>query len=955
MMTRSSRSSLVCTGGVRVPKSRSGRCLLALLLFTSFNITYLFFSTPSLHKDAPAPTHSSYTHPRNPRTSQVVDPTRVSSVLIICERIPLFDSRGSDLRLLRVIQGLRAHGSIVSLLPLRSSLSRDSEVRAHHRVKLLELGVTILDCERHTDEKLLLSDVRSRSDDDSDTHTQPQDYMFLKDFIPLYTCPRFYSQSVRAFNPLSTIVSAIFSHSYSLPRFPIVLFHLWFWRWPQATIFKYTFSLVRSLSPASLLVVLSDDIHFYRDYMMACQKWRAASTQLSSSSAPQAQTDHTHTLYESLKLFQRARSIFREEIITYFHAHLVLSINDFDSLRMRQLLLSSTQAYSYTHSHSYSHASRKLARICSRTNDASKSNANCIPISLMHYTTSLPASISNPPPIDTNLRRLQARRYTTTRGLLFVGGPNVINENSIIWFITSILPIIRQHSSQLSRVVLTIIGRLQIPADILQAHKKSVIHIGQVSEGELRMHIQKARVFVSPINAGTGINTKNVLALSWGLPLVTTSIGAQGLYLSNRCNFTTTSVTNNNNRNTNGDVAFVCDTAVEFAGAVIRAYTEQPLWEHLFAVSPRHVASYLGHNTLKSDIQRLFHLSQVIQRSVLLSQYDRTYEQAYITRLVREEDFQSVCALAQSLRDTHTRRNIVVLALSAALSLPQQILLESICDRVIYFDAQNLMKDMSERSSRSKREFLPLLLLLRVWSLTEYQKVVYLDHEMVAIQNIDELFHRPVLSALADSIHENDFDLKVMVLSPCTATYDNMVIQLDRSKELIARVVNSKQEISAELEAQFLNARFADWKKRHSSHQIPGRFGSSARFANVFDFLFGQMNVKAVHYPHSNWKINVSVLQHTIHTTHSSDGGIINGVDGIGRDAMLNGVNAMHTMLFDGSDSNGRGCEQEPTSINARATIIHSMSTKLERMFERISWRHEWLQHGFNTSCELRA
>jgi glycosyltransferase involved in cell wall biosynthesis len=43
--------------------------------------------------------------------------------------------------------------------------------------------------------------------------------------------------------------------------------------------------------------------------------------------------------------------------------------------------------------------------------------------------------------------------------------------------------------------------------------------------------LNAARVFVSPIVVGTGLNVKNLVALEYGLPLVTTVIGAEGLRL----------------------------------------------------------------------------------------------------------------------------------------------------------------------------------------------------------------------------------------------------------------------------------------------------------------------------------------------------------------------------------------------------------------------------------------
>jgi len=39
---------------------------------------------------------------------------------------------------------------------------------------------------------------------------------------------------------------------------------------------------------------------------------------------------------------------------------------------------------------------------------------------------------------------------------------------------------------------------------------------------------------------------------------------------------------------------------------------------------------------------------------------------------------------------------------------------------------------------------------LSIWTLTEYSKIVYVDSDMIALQNVDELFERPSLSACPD-------------------------------------------------------------------------------------------------------------------------------------------------------------------------------------------------------------
>ena len=46
------------------------------------------------------------------------------------------------------------------------------------------------------------------------------------------------------------------------------------------------------------------------------------------------------------------------------------------------------------------------------------------------------------------------------------------------------------------------------------------------------MIFSTCRIAASPVRFGTGIKTKNLLALAHGVPLVTTTVGADGLNLS---------------------------------------------------------------------------------------------------------------------------------------------------------------------------------------------------------------------------------------------------------------------------------------------------------------------------------------------------------------------------------------------------------------------------------------
>jgi hypothetical protein len=62
----------------------------------------------------------------------------------------------------------------------------------------------------------------------------------------------------------------------------------------------------------------------------------------------------------------------------------------------------------------------------------------------------------------------------------------------------------------------------------------AIVLRGILNQEDLTKAVVTSKVFVSPISVSTGLNTKNLLALSRGLPLVTTPLGAEGLlYASN--------------------------------------------------------------------------------------------------------------------------------------------------------------------------------------------------------------------------------------------------------------------------------------------------------------------------------------------------------------------------------------------------------------------------------------
>lgn len=132
--------------------------------------------------------------------------------------------------------------------------------------------------------------------------------------------------------------------------------------------------------------------------------------------------------------------------------------------------------------------------------------------------------------------------------LLFTGKmdyrPNV---DAALWFAEEILPLIRQG---LPDAHFYVVGQSPHPRlDVLRG-QAGITLTGLVPA--VLPYLQATSVFVVPLRMGSGTRLKVLQAMAVGRPIVSTTIGAQGLSI------------------TDGEELFLADTAKEFARAVIR-------------------------------------------------------------------------------------------------------------------------------------------------------------------------------------------------------------------------------------------------------------------------------------------------------------------------------------------------------------------------------------------------
>lgn len=159
-----------------------------------------------------------------------------------------------------------------------------------------------------------------------------------------------------------------------------------------------------------------------------------------------------------------------------------------------------------------------------------------------------------------NIHSLHGRgkSFADRQDLLFIGSfrhrPNL---DAIQYFLDEIFPLILE---KLPDVRFHIVGS-DLPPEIFAKNSKNVIVEGYVAN--VRPLFESCRVFVAPLRYGAGMKGKIGQALSYGLPSVTTPMGAEGMNLKPESEI------------------LIADNATNFAAAVLEVYQTEELWLQL--------------------------------------------------------------------------------------------------------------------------------------------------------------------------------------------------------------------------------------------------------------------------------------------------------------------------------------------------------------------------------------
>ncbi len=151
-------------------------------------------------------------------------------------------------------------------------------------------------------------------------------------------------------------------------------------------------------------------------------------------------------------------------------------------------------------------------------------------------------------------------RFADREGLLFVGSLHTPNIDAINYLIDDIMPLIWHTDPSIK---LHIVGNV---AQCFPAERKSlpnVIFHGFVPE--IRPYYLQHRIIVAPLRYGAGVKGKIGQALEYHVPVVSSEIGTEGMFLID------------------GKHILIAETPEDFAAKTLSLYSDETLWKALQA------------------------------------------------------------------------------------------------------------------------------------------------------------------------------------------------------------------------------------------------------------------------------------------------------------------------------------------------------------------------------------
>ncbi|MEO6689711.1 MAG: glycosyltransferase family 4 protein, partial [Dokdonella sp.] len=166
--------------------------------------------------------------------------------------------------------------------------------------------------------------------------------------------------------------------------------------------------------------------------------------------------------------------------------------------------------------------------------------------------------------------------------LVFVGGfQHLPNTDAVSWFVRDVFPLLRKDFPELH---FHVIGS-KVPDAIRALADEHVLVHGFVED--IAPYMDGCRISVAPLRYGAGVKGKINTAMSYGLPVVATTLAVEGMHVRE------------------GDDVLVADEPAAFAAAIARLYRDEALWQRLSTHGLANVEAHFSFAAARTALQRI--------------------------------------------------------------------------------------------------------------------------------------------------------------------------------------------------------------------------------------------------------------------------------------------------------------------------------------------------------------
>lgn len=148
-------------------------------------------------------------------------------------------------------------------------------------------------------------------------------------------------------------------------------------------------------------------------------------------------------------------------------------------------------------------------------------------------------------------------------------------------------------------------------------------------------------------------------------------------------------------------------------------------------------------------------------------------EFAWVTLATNDSYSLGALVVAYSLKKVSTQHQLAVL-ITPGVSESMKLKLQDVFDVVQIVDVLD-SKDAANLAVLKRPELGITFTKLHCWNLTQFDKCVFLDADVLVLQNCDELFDRNEFSAAPDVGWPDCFNSGVFVFVPSADTYGKLI------------------------------------------------------------------------------------------------------------------------------------------------------------------------------------